>query len=80
MYREIVRRFQEVQYKLSLEAEFDREDFTVVAQPMLLNTILPVTSEGKTDETFFGVDCFHFSQKSHSASNYNENIKQNRIW
>jgi len=45
-----------------------REDFTVVLQPFFTQTNIPETKDGYVDQTYFAPDCFHFSQKAHSAS------------
>ncbi|XP_034051102.1 phospholipase B1, membrane-associated [Thalassophryne amazonica] len=44
----------------------DRDDFTVVVQPFLKNTIVPLNSDGTPDTTYFSVDCFHFSERGHA--------------
>ncbi|XP_040848681.1 phospholipase B1, membrane-associated [Ochotona curzoniae] len=43
-----------------------RKDFTVVVQPFLQNTLVPLTETGDADLTFFSEDCFHFSERSHA--------------
>ncbi|GAB1289515.1 Phospholipase B1, membrane-associated [Apodemus speciosus] len=43
-----------------------REDFSVVLQPFLLNTKLPVLENGNPDTSFFAPDCIHPNQKFHS--------------
>ncbi|XP_067099417.1 phospholipase B1, membrane-associated-like [Osmerus mordax] len=43
-----------------------REDFTVVLQPFFKNSVVPVNTEGKPDNTYFSVDCFHFSARGHA--------------
>ncbi|XP_006504111.1 phospholipase B1, membrane-associated isoform X2 [Mus musculus] len=43
-----------------------REDFSVVLQPFLLNTKLPVLENGKPDTSFFAPDCIHLNQKFHT--------------
>jgi phospholipase B1 len=43
-----------------------REDFTVVIQPFFEDTVIPLTSEGYPDLTYFAPDCFHFSKKGHN--------------
>uniref|UniRef100_H3DIM1 Uncharacterized protein n=1 Tax=Tetraodon nigroviridis TaxID=99883 RepID=H3DIM1_TETNG len=44
----------------------DREDFAVVVQPFLKNTVVPLDTDGKPDTTYFSVDCFHFSERGHA--------------
>lgn len=51
--------------------EFQKDDFTVVAQPTLMNITLPVTSEGYFDLTYLSVDCFHISQKTNARCKFN---------
>ncbi|XP_031212080.1 phospholipase B1, membrane-associated isoform X2 [Mastomys coucha] len=43
-----------------------REDFSVVLQPFLLNTRLPVLENGNPDTSLFAPDCIHLNQKFHS--------------
>ncbi|XP_067940985.1 phospholipase B1, membrane-associated-like [Watersipora subatra] len=51
------------------ENSFDRgDDFTVVAQPFLVNQRLPSTASGKPDLSYFAPDCFHFSVRGHATS------------
>uniref|UniRef100_A0AAQ6IS46 Phospholipase B1, membrane-associated n=1 Tax=Anabas testudineus TaxID=64144 RepID=A0AAQ6IS46_ANATE len=52
--------------KLVYGGRYDgREDFTVVVQPFLKNTIVPL-NDGKPDTTYFSEDCFHFSERGHA--------------
>ncbi|CAF0892438.1 unnamed protein product [Adineta ricciae] len=44
-----------------------REDFTVVVQPFLSETVPPRKSN-KIDFSYFAPDCFHFSAKGHSVA------------
>ncbi|XP_039266353.2 phospholipase B1, membrane-associated-like [Styela clava] len=48
-----------------------RDDFTVVIQPFLRDTVLPYTDDGEVDATYFAPDCFHFSDIGHSMSAIN---------
>ncbi|XP_028809294.1 phospholipase B1, membrane-associated-like [Denticeps clupeoides] len=43
-----------------------REDFTVVIQSFLRHPILPLTGDGFPDMSFFSVDCFHLSERTHA--------------
>ncbi|XP_036922799.1 phospholipase B1, membrane-associated [Sturnira hondurensis] len=43
-----------------------REDFTVVVQPFLQNTLVPLNEKGGADLSFFSEDCFHFSERGHA--------------
>eukprot|EP00066_Takifugu_rubripes_P028606 XP_011617872.1 PREDICTED: phospholipase B1, membrane-associated [Takifugu rubripes] len=44
----------------------DKEDFAVVVQPFLKNTVVPLNADSKPDTTYFSVDCFHFSERGHA--------------
>ncbi|XP_072172599.1 phospholipase B1, membrane-associated-like [Diadema setosum] len=45
----------------------DKEDFTAVYQPFFENSTPPLLPDGSVDRSYFALDCFHFSQKGHSA-------------
>ncbi|PIK37687.1 putative phospholipase B1, membrane-associated [Apostichopus japonicus] len=45
-----------------------REDFAVVVQPFLEETVLPVLPNGDPDYSYFAPDCFHFSSKAHAVA------------
>ncbi|XP_041469355.1 phospholipase B1, membrane-associated-like [Lytechinus variegatus] len=44
----------------------DKEDFTVVLQPFLHDTVVPYTESGDPDFSYFAPDCFHLSAKGHA--------------
>ncbi|KAG7316549.1 hypothetical protein KOW79_020090 [Hemibagrus wyckioides] len=41
-----------------------RKDFTVVLQPYLQNTTIPLDKDGNPDLSYFTLDCFHFSERA----------------
>ncbi|XP_056150112.1 phospholipase B1, membrane-associated-like [Lampris incognitus] len=43
-----------------------RVDFTVVLQPYLRNLFVPYIGEGVADVSFFSLDCFHISERTHA--------------
>ncbi|XP_062864135.1 phospholipase B1, membrane-associated isoform X2 [Trichomycterus rosablanca] len=43
-----------------------REDFAVVLQPFFQNTAVPMGADRQPDLSFFSVDCFHFTERSHA--------------
>lgn len=53
--------------EISFDPEFDREDFTVVAQTLMLNFSYPTTPNGEHDYSYSSTDCFHFSQKGNAG-------------
>ncbi|XP_001357228.2 phospholipase B1, membrane-associated [Drosophila pseudoobscura] len=68
-----LQRWQQVDLEVARLAEFHREDFAVVAHPMLANITAPRLKNGLTDWRFFSHDCFHFSQRGHA-------IISNMLW
>ena len=44
-----------------------REDFTVVIQPFLMNDDIPRLKSGRGDLSYFAHDCFHFNLKGHNS-------------
>ena len=55
---------KEALYNLIRSGRYDkRDDFTVVIQPFLAETPLPMTEEEEIDFSYFAPDCFHFSGK-----------------
>ncbi|XP_063160655.1 phospholipase B1, membrane-associated [Candoia aspera] len=60
-------RYQEGTHRLAESGRYDtREDFTVVVQPLLEESDMPLTLDGLPDSSYFAPDCFHFHQKGHS--------------
>ncbi|XP_035263546.1 phospholipase B1, membrane-associated-like [Anguilla anguilla] len=41
-------------------------NFTVVLQPFFREVVLPLLEDGRPDRSYFALDCFHLSQKSHT--------------
>jgi len=67
-FANIVAQYQQAQNEIMTSGEFERDDFTVVIQTMMKNTLIPPhDSTGKVDLTFFAPDCFHFSVKGHNT-------------
>ncbi|XP_018563446.1 phospholipase B1, membrane-associated-like [Anoplophora glabripennis] len=66
LFFDLMRRWQELDIEVSNYPEFDLDDFTVIPHYYTLEQMLPSTSQGKTDYTFFSPDCFHFSEKGQS--------------
>ncbi|XP_078398995.1 phospholipase B1, membrane-associated [Cetorhinus maximus] len=64
---EIMRINKDYQTKLTAliySGKYDtHEEFTVVLQPYLSNTIVPLNSTGQPDLSFFTVDCFHLRER-----------------
>ncbi|XP_022094631.1 uncharacterized protein LOC110981397 [Acanthaster planci] len=62
-----------LQYQIQLEALIgsgtfdDKEDFTVVYQPFLHDSKIPLI-EGSGDLSYMAPDCFHFSAKGHAET------------
>ncbi|XP_076815182.1 phospholipase B1, membrane-associated-like [Clavelina lepadiformis] len=70
--REINKRYQTLVEDYILSGAYDtRDDFTVVLQPFLRDTVLPYTEDGQVDATYFAPDCFHFSTKGHAMGAIN---------
>ncbi|XP_028634820.1 phospholipase B1, membrane-associated [Grammomys surdaster] len=59
--------YQSIMLQLVESGRYDtREDFSVVLQPFLLNTSLPVLENGNPDTSFFAPDCILLNQKFHT--------------
>ncbi|XP_026673230.1 phospholipase B1, membrane-associated-like isoform X2 [Ceratina calcarata] len=65
-YYEIMRRWQDLEEEVAEYPEFHREDFTVVALPVLKNSMIPLAEDGYSDMSYLSSDCFHISQKSNA--------------
>ncbi|XP_017115192.1 phospholipase B1, membrane-associated [Drosophila elegans] len=65
--------WQRLDMEVARLPEFHREDFAIVAHPMLANVSAPQLPDGSTDWRFFSHDCFHFSQRGHA-------IISNLLW
>lgn len=69
-YFKVMEEWQDVDAKVAEMEEFQRDDFTVVAQPFLKNVEFPKKSNGNNDFSYMSSDCFHLSQKGYAlASN-----------
>ncbi|XP_043486431.1 phospholipase B1, membrane-associated-like [Polistes fuscatus] len=63
-YYKIMERWQRLEIKISKYPEFQRDDFTVMIHPFLMNVEFPKTDDGYSDPSYLTVDCFHVSQKT----------------
>lgn len=59
---------QQTQNLAALEKYQNDDDFAVVIQPFLVDTQVPLNSDGQPDGSYFAPDCFHFSEKAHAAA------------
>jgi len=59
--------YQQQQLALQMSGRFEKEDFTLVVQPMF-NEVRhwPTLPNGQPREDLFAPDCFHFSQLGHA--------------
>ncbi|KAL7740716.1 hypothetical protein ACLKA6_000080 [Drosophila palustris] len=64
--QETILRWQQVDLAVARLPEFQRQDFAIIAHPMITNMTTPVLPNGKTDWRLFSHDCFHFSQRTHA--------------
>lgn len=60
-------RWQQLDLEVARLPEFHREDFAIVAHPLLANVTSSQLASGATDWRFFSHDCFHFSQRGHAV-------------
>jgi len=49
------------------DARYQRDDFTVVYQPMYVNTEIPRDASGNPIRAYFAPDCFHFATVTHQG-------------
>lgn len=57
-------RYQQALIDLVNTGRYDgRDDFTVVIQPFMSKTKIPLKDNNKIDFSYFAPDCFHFSGK-----------------
>lgn len=68
LLNEYVPKYQELLVDLVNSGIYDtRDDFTVVIQPFLAHTPLPMDGD-LPDYSYFSTDCFHFSIKGHARA------------
>jgi len=53
--------------QLASDPAFNTNNFKVIVQPCFVETDIPRDENGVPDDSFFGLDCFHFSVKAHDA-------------
>lgn len=58
-------RWQQIDLELAASPEFQRDDFAVVAQTILLDVTIPLTPNG-----YMSTDCFHISQKGNAICKF----------
>lgn len=68
LFDEIMTNWQNIEKEIADKEEFDRDDFTVVAQPFTENYDIKRYKNGLVDYSVFSFDCFHLSQKEHGRS------------
>ncbi|XP_039301947.1 phospholipase B1, membrane-associated [Solenopsis invicta] len=66
IYYNIMSQWQKLDMEIASYPEFQRDDFTVVAQPTLINATIPLAPDGYADMTYLSSDCFHVSQKTNA--------------
>ncbi|XP_006820484.1 phospholipase B1, membrane-associated-like [Saccoglossus kowalevskii] len=69
---ELTKEYQRVTHELIDSGRYETsDDFTVVVQPFLEETTLPLDENGDPDKSYFAKDCFHFSEKGHATAAVN---------
>ncbi|KAH8388137.1 phospholipase B1, membrane-associated [Drosophila serrata] len=71
--QQTVLRWQQLDLEVARLPEFHRDDFAIVAHPLITNITAPKLPDGGTDWRLFSHDCFHFSQRGHA-------ILANLLW
>ncbi|CAF3422780.1 unnamed protein product [Rotaria sp. Silwood1] len=62
-------RYHQILIDLVNSGRYDkRDDFTVVIQPFMAKTKIPLKNNGEIDFSYFAPDCFHFSGKGHAQA------------
>ncbi|XP_015108708.1 phospholipase B1, membrane-associated [Diachasma alloeum] len=69
-FYDIMWSFQQVDEEVAAYPEFQREDFSVVAQPLFVNYTWPTLPDGTADFRYMSADCFHFSQLGNERMTY----------
>mmetsp|Transcript_14939 Transcript_14939/g.16608 ORF Transcript_14939/g.16608 Transcript_14939/m.16608 type:complete len:386 (+) Transcript_14939:19-1176(+) len=63
--------YLKISRELATLPKYDKEDFTIIIQPMFEHSKLPLDAMGIPDRSYFALDCFHFSKKAHEAGAIN---------
>jgi phospholipase B1 len=64
--KDLVKKYQDGTDELVQSGQYDdRDDFTVVVQPLLKNFQPPRRPDHSIDQSYLAPDCFHFSPKGH---------------
>lgn len=71
--QQTILRWQQIDMAVARLPEFQREDFAIVAHPVVTNMTTPLLADGQVDWRIFSNDCFHFSQRTHA-------MVSNQLW